>query len=44
MTNDRPYRKKLTKKEAIEEIKKCCGTQFDPKVVDVFLDILKKEV
>jgi len=43
MTNDRPYRKKLTKKEAIEEIRRCCGTQFDPKVVDVFLEILEEE-
>jgi diguanylate cyclase (GGDEF)-like protein/PAS domain S-box-containing protein len=43
MTRDKPYRKKLTKKEAIKEIKRCCGTQFDPKVVDVFLEILEEE-
>jgi PAS domain S-box/diguanylate cyclase (GGDEF) domain len=43
MTRDRPYRKMMTKREAIEEIKKCCGTQFDPKVANVFLEILKKE-
>ncbi|MBN1384747.1 MAG: hypothetical protein JW983_07705, partial [Elusimicrobia bacterium] len=40
MINDRPYRKKLTKKEAMEEIKKFSGTQFDPKVVEIFLKIL----
>jgi diguanylate cyclase (GGDEF)-like protein/PAS domain S-box-containing protein len=43
MTTDRPYRKRMTKKEAIEEIKRCRGTQFDPKVVKVFLEIIKEE-
>jgi len=43
MTRDKPYRKRMTKKEAIEEIKRCCGTQFDPKVANVFLEILKGE-
>lgn len=37
MTSDRPYRKGMTKKKTIDEIKKCSGTQFDPKVADVFL-------
>jgi HD-GYP domain-containing protein (c-di-GMP phosphodiesterase class II) len=43
MTRDKPYKKKLTKKEAMEEIKRCCGTQFDPKVANVFLEIIKEE-
>ncbi|MBN1365554.1 MAG: two-component system response regulator, partial [Syntrophaceae bacterium] len=43
MTNDRQYRKKLTKKEAMEEIKKFSGTQFDPKVTNIFLEILEEE-
>jgi len=38
MTNDRPYRKALSTEEAIGEIKRCSGTQFDPEVVDVFLN------
>jgi diguanylate cyclase (GGDEF)-like protein/PAS domain S-box-containing protein/putative nucleotidyltransferase with HDIG domain len=38
MTNDRPYRKGMTKDEAIEEIKKNTGSQFDPEVVSVFLE------
>jgi len=42
MTTDRPYRKKMAKKEIIKEIKRCCGTQFDPKVVKIFLEILEK--
>ncbi|MCM8758137.1 MAG: HD domain-containing protein [Candidatus Omnitrophica bacterium] len=41
MTSARAYRKNpLTKEEAIEEIKKNSGTQFDPKVVDAFLKIV----
>ncbi|MBP6491871.1 MAG: diguanylate cyclase [Clostridia bacterium] len=39
MTNDRPYRKALPKQAAIQEIKDCGGTQFDPDLVEVFLDI-----
>ncbi len=41
MTNDRPYRKALTEAQAGEELKKCAGTQFDPDLVKIFLDIIK---
>jgi putative nucleotidyltransferase with HDIG domain len=37
MISDRPYRKALSITYAQEEIKRCAGTQFDPKVVEVFL-------
>jgi len=37
ITSDRPYRDKRGKEEAIEEIKRCSGTQFDPVVVAAFL-------
>ncbi len=39
MTSDRPYRKGTTFANAIAEIKRCAGTQFDPEVVKAFLDI-----
>lgn len=39
MTNARPYHKGITKKEAIYEIKKCSGAQFDPKIVESFIKI-----
>lgn len=40
MTSARTYRKEiLSKQEAIEEIKRSSGKQFDPKIVDVFLKI-----
>jgi len=37
MISDRPYRKALPVSHAQEEIQRCAGTQFDPKVVEVFL-------
>jgi putative nucleotidyltransferase with HDIG domain len=37
MTTDRPYRKAKSKEVAIEELKKCSGTQFDSDVVEAFI-------
>jgi putative nucleotidyltransferase with HDIG domain len=39
MMSDRPYRKATTIADAIEEIRRCSGTQFDPQVVDAFLRV-----
>jgi putative nucleotidyltransferase with HDIG domain len=39
MISDRPYRKALPMPHAREEIRRCSGTQFDPKVVEVFATI-----
>lgn len=39
MTSDRPYRKGTSFSNAIAEIERCKGTQFDPEVVRAFLDI-----
>lgn len=39
----RPYRDRSSFEEALEEIAKNSGTQFDPKVVDAFLRAAKKE-
>lgn len=38
--NDRPYSKARSKEEALAEIIRCSGTQFDPEVVEVFLKII----
>ncbi len=43
MTTDRPYRKALTQEEVISEITKYSGTQFHPKVVQAYLNILEKK-
>ncbi len=37
MTTDRPYRKALPIETALGELGRNAGTQFDPRVVDVFL-------
>ncbi len=43
MTSDRPYRKRLSIEEAIMEMRRCSGSQFDPSIVDVFIKkVLKK--
>ena len=41
MTSKRTYRDSLDLQIVIEEIEKNKGKQFDPKIADVFLDILK---
>jgi len=43
MTSDRPYRKALDKKFAIEEIRRGAGVQFDPNVVEAFIRVLERE-
>jgi HD-GYP domain-containing protein (c-di-GMP phosphodiesterase class II) len=39
MTTDRPYRAGRTLKEALEELQRCSGTQFDPQVVEALLRV-----
>jgi len=43
MTSKRPYRGKMTRKQAIEEIKRYSGKQFDPKIAKLFIEILEEE-
>jgi len=43
MTNDRPYRKAMSRREAMVEIIKCSGTQFDPRIVSAFAELLGME-
>jgi len=42
LISDRPYRKAYNKKKAIDIIKEESGYHFDPKIVDVFLQVIKK--
>jgi HD-GYP domain-containing protein (c-di-GMP phosphodiesterase class II) len=39
----RSYRKPITPKEAVAELRRCSGSQFDPLVVDAFVDALGQE-
>jgi len=42
MTSDRAYKKAMKKEKAIEELLRCRGTQFDPNIIDIFVEQLKK--
>lgn len=41
MTHDRPYRRALTHSQAVAELTRCAGSQFDPDIVKQFLAIVK---
>lgn len=38
MTNDRPYRKAMSHEQAIAELKRCSGMQFDPELIEKFIE------
>ena len=40
MTSSRPYNIRKSYDEALEELKRCKGLQFDPELVDKFIEIL----
>ena len=40
ITSPRPYREQLSSQEALEELKRCIGSQFDPKVLEVFFKVV----
>ncbi len=40
MTANRVYRKKLSYEKVIDELKRCSGTQFDPKFIEAFLKVI----
>lgn len=44
ITSERSYRKGLSKEFAIEELIRCKGSQFDPKLIDIFVEQVLKKV
>lgn len=38
MTSSRSYKETKTRQQAIEELQRCSGTQFDPEIVNIFID------
>lgn len=43
MTTERPYQETKSFSEAIIELKKCSGTQFDPQLVDAFIEVIEED-
>lgn len=39
MTSDRPYRRAMSREDALFELVRCSGTQFDPSVVEAFMRV-----
>lgn len=42
MMSTRPYRKGLSMEDTIDELFRCSGTQFDPRLVEIFVKVIKK--
>jgi len=42
MVNERPYKKRLTHEEALKEIENKAGSQFDPNLAKIFVEMMKK--
>jgi len=43
MTSQRSYHDPMTKEEAVRELRRCSGSQFDPRIVEVFVRILEAD-
>jgi HD-GYP domain-containing protein (c-di-GMP phosphodiesterase class II) len=41
MTTDRPYRAAMPVEDAVAELRRCAGTQFDPAIVDHLLSVIE---
>lgn len=40
MISGRPYKDPISKKEALAEIDRCSGTQFDPNLSEIFINLI----
>ncbi len=44
MTVERAYVKPVSPKTAFDELRRCAGTQFDPSLVDVFIEVMEQKL
>lgn len=44
MTTDRHYRKALSREDALAELRRCAGKQFDPHLVEIFIRLMMEKV
>lgn len=42
MVNGRPYKEAMSVKDALDEISRCAGSQFDPSLADVFIAVMSE--
>ncbi len=42
LTSPRPYHKQLSSQQALDELKRCAGTQFDPELADIFCKTMEQ--
>jgi diguanylate cyclase (GGDEF)-like protein/PAS domain S-box-containing protein len=42
MTHKRPYKDAVSKEEALNEIRRCAGNQFDPELAEIFIELIEK--
>lgn len=42
MRNGRPYKEAMAREEAVAELRRCAGTQFDPNLVDILVEYIEK--
>jgi HD-GYP domain-containing protein (c-di-GMP phosphodiesterase class II) len=43
LTSERTYRHAMGEAEALQEIIRCSGNQFDPQIVDIFVDMIREK-
>ncbi|HNX28406.1 MAG TPA: diguanylate cyclase [Syntrophomonadaceae bacterium] len=43
MTSNRPYRKAMSHDDAVAELKRCAGIQFDPYLIEQFIEMLEQK-
>ena len=41
ITDNRPYKAARSSMEAVAELRRCAGTQFDPRIVEIFCHIME---